>query len=107
MVVCLVWVMFSLRYDSYYFKFYSLPWVFLAKLHEERLEKNLEPVFEFCCISLLAPKEEDVEFNSFMPDPPLFELKFIELDRYFIGDPSSKDINNFNNLILNNLTIFK
>ena len=60
---------------------------------------------EFCWISLLAPKDDEVEFKSLRPDPLL--LKEVEADRYLIGDWLNSDINNFiilNLVIISNAT---
>lgn len=68
------------------------------RLHDDRREKNREPVVLGCWVILLTPNDDEVEFNNFKADPPLLLLKLRELDRYLMGDScSSSDINNFNN----------
>lgn len=71
-----------------------MPWAFFVRLNDVRREKNLEPEPVFCWMSLLTPKEDEVEFSSFMPEPLL--LNDCEADRYLIGDWLNSDINNFN-----------
>lgn len=70
-----------------------MPWAFLVKLNDVLLLKKLEPVPVFCCIILLTPNEEDVEFNSLRPESLL--LNEVEADRYLIGDYLNSDINKF------------